>query len=362
MKVAFLPHIPHYTSSLSESLMRLGVDVEVIKSKGGNPSGGNSIELLRRVHLIPSRSVEALRQARFLARFDLIHAQGGLNSIPAVLANRMYGTRFIVTAHGIPSPDIEPIGMNLLFEVAEYRSLKPVSRYASAVVTISEFAKRELQRRNRVSAEVIYHGVDSATFNSALDGSLVRRNLGIRPDERLVLWASRMTPLKDPLIFAKAAISISRRISAVRFLMVGNGPLRAAAEREARELVSDGKMTIVDAVPFGEISGYYAASDVFVYTSTREGFGLAVAEAMACGTPIVACNAGSLPEVVGGCGRYFSPHDDKDIADSLERSLIDKEETREMAVRGVERIRKTFTWGRAAEAYLSVYRTALSRS
>ena len=89
-----------------------------------------------------------------------------------------------------------------------------------------------------------------------------------------------------------------------------------------------------------------------------EGFGLPPLEAMACGTPVVASDASSLPEVVGEAGIMVEPRDVRGLAEAMERVLIDKHLRAELRAKGLERA-KQFTWERAAQETLEVYREVL---
>jgi len=89
-----------------------------------------------------------------------------------------------------------------------------------------------------------------------------------------------------------------------------------------------------------------------------EGFGLPPLEAMACGTPVVASDASSLPEVVGEAGIMVEPRDVRGLAEAMGRALTDKHLRAELRAKGLERA-KRFTWERAARETLEVYREVL---
>lgn len=114
-------------------------------------------------------------------------------------------------------------------------------------------------------------------------------------------------------------------------------------------------------VPDGELPRIYANADLFLMPSHYEGFGLPALEAMACGTPVIASNQGSLPEVVGDAGLLVEPADVEQIAAAAERLLTDAELRAELRAKGLERAR-TFTWQRTARETLAVYRSVWGRS
>jgi glycosyltransferase involved in cell wall biosynthesis len=113
-------------------------------------------------------------------------------------------------------------------------------------------------------------------------------------------------------------------------------------------------------VPDADLPGLYSAAGVLTMPSFYEGFGLPALEAMACGTPVVASDRASLPEVVGEAGLLVNADDPEDIAGALGRVLTDESLRARMRERGLAQAAR-FTWDRAARETLSVYRNVLSR-
>ena len=107
-----------------------------------------------------------------------------------------------------------------------------------------------------------------------------------------------------------------------------------------------------------DLVSFYNAADVFAFPSLYEGFGLPVLEAMACGTPVVASNAASLPEVVGDAGLLADPHSSEALAKTIASVLEDSELAAELSRRGLERARQ-FTWERTARGTLAVYHSLI---
>ncbi|HEY3062081.1 MAG TPA: glycosyltransferase family 1 protein [Chloroflexota bacterium] len=103
----------------------------------------------------------------------------------------------------------------------------------------------------------------------------------------------------------------------------------------------------------------YSAAEVLAFPSLYEGFGLPILEAMACGTPVVASRASCLPEVAEGAAIMVDPDDVEDLAGALERALTDADLRARLIERGHERAAE-YTWQRAAERLLDVYRLVVS--
>jgi len=99
----------------------------------------------------------------------------------------------------------------------------------------------------------------------------------------------------------------------------------------------------------------YAGALSFAYPSLYEGFGLPVLEAMACGTPVLASNSSSLPEVVGDVGLLVNPQDPDDLRAGLRR-LLEDEQFRRAARREGPRRAANFSWDACVQRTVQLYR------
>ena len=111
-------------------------------------------------------------------------------------------------------------------------------------------------------------------------------------------------------------------------------------------------------VPAEELPAWYNAAHALVYPSLYEGFGLPPLEAMACGTPVIASTASSLPEVVGEAGLLVDPLDVDALAAAMARVLTDPDLREHLRTAGLDRARG-FTWEGAARQTVDSYRRAL---
>jgi glycosyltransferase involved in cell wall biosynthesis len=110
-------------------------------------------------------------------------------------------------------------------------------------------------------------------------------------------------------------------------------------------------------VPIATLRVFYEAAAAFVFPSLYEGFGLPPLEAMACGTPVVASNLSSLPEVVGEAAVLVNPENVFDIARGIREALLDERRRSELIRRGYEQVQR-FSWAEAARQVLEIYREA----
>ena len=105
---------------------------------------------------------------------------------------------------------------------------------------------------------------------------------------------------------------------------------------------------------------YMHKSTVYLQPTLYEGFGLAIAEAMSCGVPVVTSRSGSVPEVVGDCGVYCDPNDVRDIADKTISVLSDPILQAELGKRGRVRIEEHFSYERRKAAIHKIIDSLLS--
>lgn len=114
------------------------------------------------------------------------------------------------------------------------------------------------------------------------------------------------------------------------------------------------RVALVGAVGQQDLVALYRGARVMVYPSLYEGFGLPPLEAMACGTPVVASNTTSLPEVVGDAGLLVDPTSSEGIAAAIARVLDDPDLAADLSARGLQRA-WLFSWRRSAQEHLALY-------
>jgi glycosyltransferase involved in cell wall biosynthesis len=235
--------------------------------------------------------------------------------------------------------------------------------WAERVLVYSASCKRLVMERLRVPEERI--GVvplaHDARFAAPIDNSAlvnVRRRIG-RP---YVLSVGKDYPHKNlrRLIeaFALAGLKDHALVLAGEPVWPGG---RADLVGLAQRCRVEDRVIFLDHVPDQDLPALYGASDVFVYPSLEEGFGLPPLEAMAAGTPVICSDAMSLPEVVGSAALIVDARQVEAIAECCRRVIDDSSLRADLIVRGADRVGK-FSWERTASRTASYYREALARS
>ncbi len=207
----------------------------------------------------------------------------------------------------------------------------------------------------------MHNGIDVQKFRflpAARDE--LRRQLGC-VDHPLMLAVGRFHELKDypNLIRAFAHVRASR--PGARLAIAGDGPLRAEFEAlvEALGLKDDVHLLGVRQ----DIPELMSACDIFVLSSASEGFGLVVAEAMACGRIVVATDCGGVREVVGDAGLLVPPHDSEKLASAIISAIdLDPAISAAMTLRARQRVETLYSLDHAAQKWLALYSAGYART
>jgi len=242
-------------------------------------------------------------------------------------------------------------------------------RRADRIIAVSEQTKRDLVRLLGVPQEkvtTVYNGVDERFRAAGLrnpgaerpESAALKRKLGL--PERFVLHVGTLEPRKNLVRLIAGYEQAVRGREDIALVLAGRKgwlyePIVAAAERVNRQSgVTGARVVFVDYVYDGDLPLLYRMAEVFAYPSLYEGFGLPVAEAMSCGTPVLVSGDGALAEVVGDSAVAVNALSVDSIAQGLSRLLGDEGLRHSLSEAGRVRAAR-FTWEAAAEQVLGVY-------
>jgi glycosyltransferase involved in cell wall biosynthesis len=288
--------------------------------------------------------------------FDLLHA-------PAFISPVRSPCPVVITIHDITY---------LLFPshfarwwVAYLKSVMPPAvRSAAAIICGSENSKRDLTAAYGVAGDrvhVIPYGVDLERFHpgASLDRTWAER-LGIR--EGYVLHVGALSSRKNipALLRAFAEIRSKSDWGARQLVLAGSESpgLAGAGEiyRTIEQLELTGSVILPGHVPDQHLPGLYAHAGVLVMPSLYEGFGFPILESMAVGTPVVASDTSSIPEIADGAAILVPPHDQHALANAIREVVENRAIASHFRDQGLARARQ-FTWERTAAETMDVYRT-----
>ena len=306
----------------ADELRENGIEVRIL----GIPSYHNPLNIIRLSGLLKKEKP------------DIVHTHGYFASVIGRLAAKKAGLPIIITH--VHSTYWEYKKRHLLIE-------RCLSRYTRKIVCCSEAVKNFVTGHEKIKKDktvVIYNGVDEERFAPVQDPSPARARLGIDRESPVVGTVSSLTPHKGQGFLIQAAAKIRDTYPATRFLIVGDGPLRRDLEEQALE--SDLQSSLIFTGTRRDIPDLLSLMDIFVLpSSSREGLGIAIIEAMAMGKPTVATNIGGIPEVIqdGETGLLVPPGDSAALAKAVIELVDNPDRAKAMGKKGRNRFTQKFT-------------------
>ena len=314
-------------------------------------------------------------------RWDVVRFGARLISLirrwqPDVIHGYMGGANEIALTAGLTTRTPVVFGLRVSnLDLAHYRpSVRAMfragaigSRLASATITNSEAGRAYHLSHGYLGRRmvVIPNGVDVHRFApSAEQRRVLRERLGLRPDNFAVGLPARLDPMKGHDVFLRAAAELSRTNSRLRFVIVGDG--EPAYRTELQGLAAQLGLTPVASwhPAVAEPVGLYSALDLVVSSSVfGEGFSNVLAEAMACGVPVVGTDVGDARLIAGNVVEIVAPADPVALAHACRRVIDRTEQERQTLGRALrERIVSQFSVQRLAERTGGVLEAVVERA
>jgi glycosyltransferase involved in cell wall biosynthesis len=242
----------------------------------------------------------------------------------------------VVTLHDIQHrdlPDFFGPARRSFRRIAYDRAAKA----AAAVVVTSEFVREralDVLELDPARVHVIPHAIDHTVFAP-----------GSEEAEPFVLYPARPWPHKNHARLFEAFASLRETRPRLRLVLTGGGHERLGTLPDGVESLGT--------VSTNALASLYRRAACLVFPSLYEGFGLPPLEAMACGCPVAASNAGAIPEVCGDAAVYFDPTD----VDAMASAMVEADGRRDaLRAKGFARAAQ-FTWDAAAVRHEELYRS-----
>ncbi len=309
-----------------------------------------------------SETIDHFAFPAYLRQFsaDLIHIP--LNRVPILMVRP-----YIVTIHDM-SRQLFGAGMRNNFSL--YRSRRSLMR-ASRVIAVSD--------ATRLAAESILgippghirkiHNAPDPRFSSP-SGDLERKNVLDRYQISYpyILYTGSIRPQKNiPRLIEAFAVLRGKLashpvFSQLRLIIVGDEISQFPEVRLTAQKTRLGQaIRFLGHVPFDTLRAFYTSAALFAFPSLYEGFGLPPLEAMSCGTPVVASNISSLPEVVGDAAMLVNPENVFEIERGIRDVLLNENLRAQLIAKGYQQVAK-FSWDRTARQVLDTYLEAVRGS
>ncbi|MEL7566736.1 MAG: glycosyltransferase family 1 protein [Dehalobacterium sp.] len=268
----------------------------------------------------------------------------------------------VVTVHDlIPYVLPETVGPGYL-KIFQ-REMPRILKEADHVITVSEHSKSDLKKIMGVSDEMItvIHEAPESTYKPIkreVAKARIQNKYGIK--DRFILYIGGFNARKNLRGLINSYHKIYKDIKPHCKLVILGKPSRdyPSLIKLVESLELQEWVLFPGFIPMQDLPFFYNASDLFVYPSFYEGFGLPPIEALACGTPTIVSNVSSLPEVVGDAAILVNPNDLVALAAAMHRVLTEPELELDLRKKGIKRA-ESFSWTKTAAQTIKVYQELL---
>jgi glycosyltransferase involved in cell wall biosynthesis len=237
--------------------------------------------------------------------------------------------------------------------------MKAAAKKATRIISVSERSTDDIKRNFDLPCSrirTIHSGIDNI-FNSGENSSRCSEvKACYNLPQRYILYVGNIEPKKNIVTLLRVQKKLREKNLPHKLVIVGKRSWESKAELEeiSREIAA-GNVVCPGYVDRNDLPYVYKMADVFVFPSLYEGFGFPPLEAMACGTPVITTRGGALAETVKDAALIVEPHNTQQITNAI-CSIITNSRFREKYTRMGLKRSGMFSWDRAAEQTLSVYR------
>ena len=231
---------------------------------------------------------------------------------------------------------------------------------AKRIIAVSENTKKDIIKFLNIPDKkitVIYEGVDKSyrRISDASRKNEIAKKYGL--PERFILYVGTYLPHKNINTLIEAySILVSDKTVAHSLVLAGN---KGRSFKKTSNMISKFKLErhvrCIGFVDEDDLPYVYNMSDLFVFPSMYEGFGLPLIESMACGVPVIATKTSCLPEIGGEAVTYFSPKDRDELYNKMKNILAKAHVRSEMIRRGLRQAKK-YSWEKMAKKTIELYK------
>lgn len=276
------------------------------------------------------------------------------------------GIKSIVTIHDLifkTYPHTFNFSDRMVFDIKfEY-----ACKNADKIIAISESTKKDIIRFYEIDPdkiEVAYQSINPLFFEHEMENGSESDHLLKQYDipPNYLLYVGTVEERKNAKSLVKAFAEINKMKSLdVSLVIIGKGKkYKEQAENLSKKLGLEDKILWIDNLENNKhLKEIYKKAIALVYPSFYEGFGLPIAEALLCKTPVICSNTSSLPEAAGPGGLYFDPKEPSDLVMAIEKLLKDSDLQKDLAQKGYEYAKNHFNAEACTRAVLKCYQEVL---
>jgi glycosyltransferase involved in cell wall biosynthesis len=308
------------------------------------------------VHAVPHYSKDNLGASLAVMKAggqEIVHVHSSA-AAPSLLAARALGRTTVFHSHG--DQPLRPIRLTLVRNIEMNLSHR--------VIAVSESTRQDIVRNHGIPPRkvvVAYNGVDTEVFAPTSRQPTVLQKYGLHGFETVILSVGAVQPRKGQLKMVECMPEVLRTWPRLVYVNVGptyDDSFKARVLERARELGVLDSVRLLSGVPQDELVSLINAADLCVHPSTREPFGLAVVEEMACAKPVIAFNIGAMPEIIENMedGLLLDSTETEELSASILRMLGDPGLMKKAGTAAREKVVNKFTWDRTAARLEEIYR------
>lgn len=268
----------------------------------------------------------------------------------------------VVTIHDlIPYILPETVGRSYLSKFL--KEMPRIVELSDSIITVSECSKKDILRFFPIDEDKVFVtplAADSKykPLNKTECQETLREDYNI--DKPFILYIGGFSPRKNVSSLIVAFSKVHKNLDREHDLVIvgANKDEGGFLKKLISDLNIESNIKFTGFVPEYLLPVFYNACEVFAYPSLYEGFGLPPLEAMSCGTPVIASNISSIPEVVGDGGILIDPFNMKNLMYSLEALLNDEGIRNELSSKALKRA-SNFSWEKTSEKTIQVYNKIL---
>ncbi|MGB9602257.1 MAG: glycosyltransferase family 4 protein [Verrucomicrobiia bacterium] len=322
-------------------------------------------ELIRPIH--PIKDLIALRKLVGLLKKlnpDIVHTHSGKAGFLGRLAAKIANTPIIIhTIHGPSFGEFQSAVPNLVYIAAE----RIAGKFTTAFIAVSEamidrYLAAGIGRKERYN--LIYSGFKLEPYISAKNDPVLRKSLGIAPDDIVITKIARLFKLKGHEDLFKIAPELVKRFKNVKFLIVGGGEWKEKYVALSKQLNLNQNVIFTDLVPPEQIPDVIGITDILVHLSRREGLARSLVQALAGSKPVIAYDCDGAREVCidGKTGFLIKPGDTNRLFEAI-AELVSKPSLREsMGKTGQSFVIENFAEEKMIDSIYNLYNQILRRN
>ncbi len=217
----------------------------------------------------------------------------------------------------------------------------------------SHFNALQIERYCGIRPQVLPNGVNTDVFKPLPIDSDVRQELAVADGQLVIISACRLVGWKGLQYAIKAVARLLRKGYSVKYYIIGDGEYKETLHTLVKDLAVEKSVIFLGNMPNAVLPRYYSLATVALFPSiANETFGISIAEAMACGVPVISTTVGGIPEVLGeGSGLLVSPENDHDLAAALEKLITDEKLRKKLGDAGRQRVSENFNWDKVVDRF-----------